>query len=253
MPVPVLSIQLYSLRQLGDLYAQLEAAAKAGFTHVETIGSHLVDPKTLKAGLDRHGLSAPSGHIGMPALRSDLARIADAAEEAGIGKLFMPAFPEDERSGSADTWRRAGGELGEMAGRLSERGIALGYHNHHWELTPFADGSLPLDCLFDGARGTPLAWQADIAWLARGGAEPKAWLTKYRDILVSAHVKDQAPAGQNEDEDGWCDVGAGILDWRDLWDSAVGAGAAIMVVEHDNPKDPQGFASRSFTYLQTIG
>lgn len=253
MTSPVLSIQLYSLRQLGDLDAQLSAAAQAGFTHVETIGSHLVDPKALKSGLDRLGLSAPSGHIGMPALRSDISRIADAADEVGIETLFMPAFPEDERAGNADSWRRAGSELGEMAETLQKRGISLGYHNHHWELTPFADGTLPLDCLFEAARSSPLAWQADIAWLARGGADPKTWLSKYRDILISAHVKDQAPAGENHDEDGWCDVGAGILDWRDLWAAAVGSGAAIMVVEHDNPKDPQGFAIRSFNYLQTIG
>lgn len=252
MTAPILSIQLYSLRHLGGLDTQLDAASVAGFTHVETIGSHLDDPKALKAALSGRGLDAPSGHIGMPALRSDLGRVADAASEAGIKQLFMPAFPPDERSGNADDWRRAGAELGEIASRLIDRGISLGYHNHHWELAAFSNGELPLDCLFEGAGGSPLVWQADIAWLARGGADPKTLLQKYARLLVSAHVKDQAPAGENEDEDGWCDVGAGILNWVDLWASATGYGARLMVVEHDNPKDPAGFAARSFVYLQKV-
>lgn len=252
MTTSTLSIQLYSLRHLGGLDRQLDAAARAGFTNVETIGSHLDDPKALKAALAARGLHAPSGHIGLPALRGELDRVADAAAETGIAQLFMPALPPEERSGDADAWRRVGAELGEMAARLKERGISLGYHNHHWELVRFSDGSRPLDCLFDGAAGSPLVWQADIAWLARGGDDPKVWLEKYAGLLVSTHVKDQAPAGQNEDEDGWCDVGSGILDWPDLWAFASARGARLMVVEHDNPKDPAGSAARSFSYLQTI-
>ncbi|NTJ62879.1 sugar phosphate isomerase/epimerase [Agrobacterium rhizogenes] len=252
MTTSTLSIQLYSLRHLGGLDQQLDAAAWAGFTNVETIGSHLDNPKALKAALAARGLHAPSGHIGLPALRGDLGRVADAATEAGIAQLFMPALPPEERNGDADAWRRVGTELGEMAGRLKERGISLGYHNHHWELARFSDGSCPLDCLFQGGAGSPLVWQADIAWLARGGDDPKVWLEKYAGLLVSAHVKDQAQAGRNEDEDGWCDVGSGILDWPDLWAFASARGARLMVVEHDNPKDPAGFATRSFSYLQTI-
>ncbi|MDE1995690.1 MAG: sugar phosphate isomerase/epimerase, partial [Rhizobiaceae bacterium] len=217
---PILSIQLYSLRHLGGLDAQLDASAKAGFTAVETIGSHLDDPKALKAALAHHQLAAPSGHVGMAMLRNELLRTADAANEAGITQLFMPALPPEERNGNADAWRRVGAELGEIAVRLKGQGIGLGYHNHDWEMVPFENGERPLDCLFAGAEGSPLTWQADIAWIARGGEEPKAWLAKYGHLLVSAHVKDQAPAGQNEDEDGWCDVGAGILPWPELWETA---------------------------------
>jgi len=72
---PILSIQLYSLRSLGPVERQLDAAQAAGFRLVETIGSQLADPKGLKAGLDARGLMAPTGHIGIGDLRSDLARI----------------------------------------------------------------------------------------------------------------------------------------------------------------------------------
>ena len=65
-------------------------------------------------------------------------------------------------------------------------------------------------------------------------------------------MKDLAPAGQNQDQDGWADVGAGVLDWRDLWQACRDAGARWMVVEHDKPKDPARTARASFAYLRRL-
>jgi sugar phosphate isomerase/epimerase len=103
--------------------------------------------------------------------------------------------------------------------------------------------------MFAEAEGTPLTWQADVAWLVRGGAEPATWLRRYSDRLVSAHVKDIAPEGTALDEDGWADVGAGVLDWKSLWQLCRDCGAHWMVVEHDKPTDPARSARVSFTYL----
>jgi len=248
---PILSIQLYSLRSLGSVERQLDAAQAAGFRLVETIGSQLADPKGLKAGLEARGLTAPTGHIGIGDLRSDLARIADAAHQVGITHLYMPAYPEAERGRTAASWAAAGAELGALAETLKAQSIGLGYHNHHWELDLLDDGRTALESFFAGAAGSPLTWQADIAWLARAGVDPVAWLSRYSAILTSAHVKDQAAAGITAD-DGWTEVGAGILDWPRLWKAARDHGAGIMTVEHDNPSDPAGFAARSHAYLVQI-
>lgn len=244
----ILSIQLYSLRGLGAVEHQLDAAAAAGFRLVETIGSQLADPHALKAGLDARGLTAPTGHIGIGDLRGDLARIADAAHQVGIVQLYMPAYPAEERGRTGESWKKAGAELGRIAEALKAEKIGVGYHNHHWELEVLDDGRTALESFFAGAAGSPLTWQADIAWLARGGVDPVEWLARYKAILTSAHVKDQAPAGIEVD-DGWTDVGAGILDWKLLWAAARANGAGIMTVEHDNPGDPAGFAKRSHAWL----
>jgi sugar phosphate isomerase/epimerase len=65
-------------------------------------------------------------------------------------------------------------------------------------------------------------------------------------------VKDIAPDGQNADQDGWADVGAGVMDWRDLWRACRGFGAQWMVVEHDKPADPAQTARASFAFLRNI-
>ena len=85
----------------------------------------------------------------------------------------------------------------------------------------------------------------------RGGVEPQGLAASATaDRLVSAHVKDIAPAGQNEDEDGWADVGAGVLDWPDLWQACRAAGAKWMVVEHDKPERPGAHRPRELRLPQ---
>jgi sugar phosphate isomerase/epimerase len=146
---------------------------------------------------------------------------------------------------AAEGWRALGDELGRMAERFQGEGITLGYHNHHWELKPKEGQRTALELIFDAAGSSPLAWQVDVAWLVRGGVDPKEWMRRYSSRIVSAHVKDIAPDGQNEDQDGWSDVGAGILDWRE-------AGAKTMVVEHDKPADPAQTARASYAFLQRV-
>jgi sugar phosphate isomerase/epimerase len=245
-----LSIQLYSLRAYGDLDRQLEALTGLGFRRVETVGGHLADAQATRKSLDAHGITAPTSHVGMADLKTRLDWVADQARTIGAQHLFMPAVPVEEREGQpADRWRSVGAELGELAERLAGHGLGLGYHNHHWELRPYPDGTTPLQDLFEGAAGSRLTFEADLAWIVRGNADPVAWLERYRDRLAAVHVKDIAPSGQNLDQDGWADVGAGTLDWPTLWREALARGAKWMVLEHDKPKDPVGFARASRAYL----
>ena len=140
-----------------------------------------------------------------------------------------------------------------MAWRAKDRGIDLGYHNHHWELKPQADGRSALECLFAGAGNAPLTWQADVAWLVRGGADPVALMQRYKQRLVSLHAKDLAAPNTKQDEDGWDDVGHGVLDWRgSLAAAGVANGAQWLVAEHDKPSDPARFARNSFAFLNSL-
>jgi sugar phosphate isomerase/epimerase len=249
-----LSIQLYSLRDYGDLDSQLSALAEIGFRRVEIIGSHLDNARDTRARLDAYGISAPTGHVSIEALRDRLDWVAEQAQIIGVRELYMPALPDAERTASADQWERAGAQLGWMAGRLKTHGVALGYHNHDWELSHFDDGTTPLDRLFAGAEGSPLTFEADVAWLARGGADPVEWMRSQQRRLTAVHVKDIAREGADPAEEGWSDVGAGTLDWPMLWREAIQLGAKWMVLEHDKPRDPIGFARASRAYLlQHIG
>jgi sugar phosphate isomerase/epimerase len=244
-----LSIQLYSLRDYGDLERQLAALAAIGFKRVELIGSHLDDAKGTRARLDAHGIAAPTGHVSMDALRNRPDQVAEQANIIGVKELYVGALPAAEREADADGWRRAGVELGWLAQRLKPHGVALGYHNHDWELKTFDDGRTALDHFFAGADGSPLTFEADLAWLVRGGADPVDWMRSLRSRLTAVHVKDLAAPGADPVEEGWSNVGAGTLDWPELWREAMALGVKWMVLEHDKPKDPIAFAAASRAYL----
>src|SRR5258707_8674786 len=245
----ILSIQLYTLRSLGELDRVLDVVKQAGYGHVETVGSHLEDAENVRGKLDARGLKVSSSHVSLTALREQPDGVVRACRTLGFDQLFMPAVPPEQRHSPAPFWRALGRELGEIAKRMRDQGIAFGYHNHHWELAPKEGAKTALELIFEAAESSPLAWQVDIAWLARGGGDPKQWMERYRDRVISAHVKDIAPPGQNEGQDGWADVGAGVLDWRDLWQAARAAAARWMVVEHDKPADPAPTAPASYTFI----
>ena len=77
-------------------------------------------------------------------------------------------------------------------------------------------------------------------------------MRKYRHRLLAVHVKDLAAPGKGEDEDGWADVGSGVLDWKDLWTFGRALGANWMVVEHDKPAHPAASVANSYKFLSTL-
>ena len=167
--------------------------------------------------------------------------------------MIVPALHGADRPTDAAGWRAIGAELGRMARRLADQaGLRFAFHNHAWEVQKLPDGTLPLDLLLDAGANDGLGWQADLAWLVRGGDDPAARLDRHREWLVSVHVKDISPAGTAEDEDSWADVGHGVLDWADLWRRSTSGGPPLMVAEHDKPKDAARFARRSFATMQRL-
>ncbi len=247
-----LSLQLYSLRHAGDLPTQLDIARDSGFRVVETIGAHFADASRTRALLDERGLAALSGHVSMDALRDSFDETVSAARTVGLSLLAMPALPPHQRDLDAEGWRAVGAELGGMAARMADAGLTLAYHNHDWEMRLAGSDDLPLGLLLDAGAEGGLRWQADLAWVIRGDRDPVALIERFGDRLASVHVKDIAPPGEAEDEDGWADVGHGTVDWAALWRLCGTTPARLMVAEHDNPSDGARFARRSYAAMDAL-
>jgi sugar phosphate isomerase/epimerase len=242
-PVDGLSFQLYSARALEPLERQFELLAELRYRRVEPFGALLGDPARLKRLLDDHGMMAPSCHVGMDRLRADARAITKICKDLGIETIFAPAPLVGERDGREAQWRALGKELAQLGKAVNAEGLAFGWHNHNWEYQKAADGRFYLDIMF--AEAPDLIWQADLAWIARGGADPVAELRRHRNRIVACHIKDIAPPGQCLDEDGWADPGHGVLDWNTLQSVMREAGVKLFVVEHDKPNDLARFARRA--------
>jgi sugar phosphate isomerase/epimerase len=247
-PLPI-AVQLYTLRDLpGGLPDQLRVASAAGYSAVETVGTHGLAAPELRRQLEAHGLRAVSSHVALSVLRDDLDAAVAFAHAIGNDTLVVPWLPQAERSSDRAGWQRLGEELGEIGARCADEGVRLLYHNHDFEMVEL-DGSPAIAWLLEAAQEDHLGFEPDIAWIVRGGGEPAALLERFAGRCPRVHVKDLAPAGTAVDEGGWAAVGSGTLDWDRWLRAANAAGAEWYVVEHDAPHDAAATIRESYAFL----
>jgi sugar phosphate isomerase/epimerase len=247
------SYQLYSSRNFPPLAATLKMVADAGYRYVEGYGGLYADAakvKELTEHLGANGLRMPTGHFGLDMLEEAPETALGIARAVGIETIYCPHLAADDRPTDAAGWRAFGERLQRAAAPFRDAGLGFGWHNHDFEFQPTADGVLPIVAIFEG--GPDLEWEADIAWVVRGGADPLEWIRSHGKRITAVHVKDIAPAGENSDEDGWADVGTGTVDWRGIMAALKGTPAKVFVMEHDNPKDDRRFATRSLANAEAL-
>ncbi|MBC7280994.1 sugar phosphate isomerase/epimerase [Hoeflea sp.] len=243
------SFQLYSARNFQPWADVLAMLADAGYKNVEGFGGVYEDPEGFRALMDRNGLSMPSGHFSIDALEGDFDMAVKTATTLGVERIFCPHLAADKRPADKAGWQGFARRLGTVGEKIRAAGFGFGWHNHDFEFVPAVDGSLPMQVLLDTAPD--LDWEADIAWIIRGGGDPFDWIDRHGDRITAVHVKDIAPAGECADEDGWADVGHGTVDWTRLFrDIAAATPAKLLVMEHDNPSDVGRFASRSLDWAR---
>lgn len=237
------SYQLYSSRNFAPLGDTLAMLAAAGYAAVEGYGGVFGDPGGLAAMLKAHNLTMPSGHFGLPELENAPTTCLAIAKTLGLKFIYCPYLPPEHRPTSAPGWHALGARLQTASAPFVAAGYRFGWHNHDFEFAALPDGSYPQDHLFAG--GPALEWEADIAWIQRGGADPMAWIARYAARISAVHIKDIAPTGTNAAEDGWCDVGQGTVDWPKIMTALRQTACANFIIEHDNPSDHARFAKRS--------
>ncbi|MBB3949440.1 sugar phosphate isomerase/epimerase family protein [Aureimonas jatrophae] len=237
------SMQLYSARNFPPLADQLSTLASLGYKAVEPFGGLYEDLDALAGGVQANGFSVPSGHFSVDLLENRFDRTLEIVRRLNIGLVVVPYLLPADRPNDADGWRAFAQRLAAMADRVSAEGLRFAWHNHDFEMRALDDGSRPIEHILE-ASGT-IAWEADAAWIVRGGEDPVRWIERYNGRIDALHVKDIAPAGEKTDEDGWADVGTGTMDWPAIWRAAKAAGCDLMVAEHDNPSDFRRFAETS--------
>lgn len=245
------SLQLYSMRDCADQIALLGQLPAMGIVQVEGYGGVYADPEAYRAAMDANGITMPSGHMGLSDIEEDFDGTMHIINALGITQVFAPYLEEKDRPTTAQGYVELAERLNLAALKYGALGIAFGWHNHDFEFVALPDGSIPMEILLDTA--TDINWEADLAWIVRGGRDPLEYIARYGDRISAIHVKDIAPAGTNEDQDGWTDLGAGTLDWAAYIKACRRQSAEVIyALEHDKPSDPVGYASRSAAALKLL-
>jgi sugar phosphate isomerase/epimerase len=241
------SFQLYSARNFQPWQDVLAMLARTGYRNVEGFGGVYEDPSAFRALMDQNGLAMPSGHFSMDALEGDIDTVLKTASTLGVERIFCPHIAADQRPTDKAGWQAFAARLSAVGEKVRAAGFGFGWHNHDFEFVPLADGSVPMQILLETAPD--LDWEADIAWVIRGGADATDWIARHGKRITAVHVKDIAAAGEAADEDGWADVGQGTVDWAGLFGQLKAeTPAGLFIMEHDNPSDVSRFASRSLDW-----
>ena len=243
------SYQLYSSRNFQPLATTLAMLKETGYAAVEGYAGVFDNLDEFARELGAAHLKMPSAHLSIDALEQDQAGTLAIVEKLNVETVYCPYLAEPDRPIDAAGYRALGERLQHAGQFLVNAGIGFGWHNHDFEFQPLPDGSTPMDHIFAG--GPDLEWEADIAWIARGGADPFEWIEKEKRRITAVHLKDLAPEGQLVDEDGWADLGQGTLAWTELLVALADAPVRYWIVEHDNPSDERRFAERSMAFLNS--
>jgi sugar phosphate isomerase/epimerase len=239
-----LALQLYSMRDCADQIDLLAQLPAMGIAHVEGYVGVYGDPSAYRAAMDVNGISMPSGHMGLADIEGGFDATLEIIKTLGIKRVFAPYLEEKDRPTTAQGYVELAGRLNAAAKRYADHRLPFGWHNHDFEFTALPDGSIPMEILLDNAP--EITWEADLAWIVRGGCDPLAYVARYGKRLSGIHVKDIAADGTNLDEDGWADLGAGVLDWAELLQACRDQSSdLIYALEHDKPADPVAYARSS--------
>lgn len=242
-----IAVQLYTVRRLAadDLAGTLRTVAEAGYRFVEIAGLPEAARGRLASLFAEAGLRAVAAHQGLERLRSDADEVADWLVGLGCPRVVVPSLPDDEQA-TVDGVRRLAAELSGIAGRLAERGIALGYHNHASEFAPL-EGTTAWDVLLT-ELAPEVEIELDVYWAAAGGRDPVELIRTHRDRVRLLHVKDRAAGAEPRD----APAGEGTLDMAAIVAAGDEAGVEWYVVEQDEPQDPIRDIAAAHRYLESI-
>jgi sugar phosphate isomerase/epimerase len=243
MSVP-LAVQLYTLRDesAGGIEPVLERVASIGYAGVETAGLQGLSGEQFRAVLDRVGLRAASAHIGYEG-RDAFKAALEAHAPLGVDTVIVP-FAAPREFETADGISKLAERLNRANAIAQACGVALGYHNHYWELQHSYDGRSALVALFDQLDPNVVA-EVDIYWASVGGTDPAVLLNQLAPRVTRLHVKD-GPGGAPDLP--MTAVGDGVIEVDKVLGTA--SNAAWHIVELDAcATDMFTAVERSFHYL----
>jgi len=239
-------VQLYTVREemAKGVEATLERVAEIGYREVEFAGYYDHSPAELRAMLERTGLTSPASHVAPNFDEDAWARILEETAEVGHDYAIVAFVPNGMRD-SLDAWRRTADIMNRAGEQARAMGLQYAYHNHDFEFEVM-DGQVAFDVFCEATDPELVQIELDLFWITHGGGDPVAFLERWPGRVPCVHVKDRTAAGD------MVDVGAGVIDWAQIFGPPGAAGIRHHFVEHDRPDGPFRSIEASFDYLSVL-
>lgn len=270
-------LQLWSVKDAlaADEDATLGQIAKIGYRELE-IYELPKSPSSFKKKCTDLGMTLVGGHFYLHSLKSQHA--IDVSRELGL-RYMIAIFPTLRSLGDADISKMSDAQLNPLYEKitlddykwnaeqfnrfgeiLKRQGLQFGYHNHAVDLKRFG-GAVGFDTLIESTDPNLVVFEMDCGHVIHAGADPIAYLRKFPTRIQLLHLKDLkrgygiSSSFDAEHKDTNAEIGAGVIDWRNLFRVAKQGDVKHCFVEHEGAMDrpPLQAIARSYDYLQRIG
>jgi sugar phosphate isomerase/epimerase len=176
----------------------------------------------------------------MPTLKTDHQRLADEAAEAGLSYLVCASIPVstlDEIKTAAEVFRKAGEAC-------KKAGVQFAYHNHTTEFDE-VEGHRPFDYILSNTDKDLVKMELDLAWATKANQDPVELFKTHPGRFPLWHVKDLDKTTKQPTE-----VGAGIVDFKRIFDNKDQSGLKYFFVEQDQAPKPLENVTNSYNSLK---
>ena len=239
-------IQLYTVRDqmAADVPGTLAKLADIGYQELEFAGYFDHSPQEIRTFLDDLGLSAPSAHTLLQPMSEIPEQLIEAALTVGHEYIVLGWLRPEERA-SLDDYRRHVKVINVFAEQCHLAGLKFAYHNHDFEFETL-DGMRPMDLLLAETDPSRMQVELDLYWITKAGADPFAFFKQHPGRFPLCHVKDMAADGS------FADVGAGEINFGEIFAESRLAGFRHYYVERDDATDPLASAANSFSAVSEL-
>jgi sugar phosphate isomerase/epimerase len=269
-------VQLWSVKDAleSDPAGTLRKIGAMGYREVELYQLPR-SPVEFKKQCDDAGLKIIGGHFYLQSL-ANRATI-DTALQLGMHYLIV-VFPTLRSMSNRDISSLSVSELHPLYEKISagdyqwnaeqfnrygalvkRDGLQLGYHNHAIDLKRFGKRSA-YEILIESTQPELVVFEMDCGHMIHAGADPIRYLRKYPQRIELLHLKDLRPGYRisasidTEEKDTNAELGAGVIDWKALFQVARHGNIKHYFVEHEGQMahPPLESIANSLEYLKTL-
>lgn len=239
-------LQLYTLRDLmaQDVASTLKLVAAVGYTELEFAGYFAQSPRQLKQIMANEGLSAPSCHVPLEMMQTNLDLVIEQSLVMGHKFIVLPYLADEQRK-TLDQYKALAAFLNKAGERIRSAGMQLTYHNHDFEFLKLS-GQLPYDVLLHETEPQLVQMELDLYWVVKAGLNPVDLFAQQPGRFPLWHVKDMDKAGA------FADVGKGVIDFKSIFAKAEQAGLRHAFVERDQTDNRIETIRQGFQGLSTL-
>ena len=246
-----IALQMYTLRDPAkkDLADTLKKVRAMGWEYVQWSGMPNLPAEEIRKALDAAGLKAIAVHTGMEAFETKFDEEVRFWKTVGVQDVAPGGMMKDCKA-TLEDWLKGAKRLDAIGAKLRAVGMRLSYHNHSFEFEKFpGDPRAKLDILMEATKPENLCAEFDTAWVFHAGADPAAYIRKYKNRCPIIHVKDLVPTNEGKKYQ-FKPLGQGALDWKAIFAAGRSSGVEWYVYEQDGGEgSPFDYAQASYEFL----